>query len=135
MKGNSSFTLDVESGLDLGLAGDGGEGLVVHNLLEVLAGLLLGILPLVVAVHLATYFLIYATRNAAPYYLWRNPKALLQRMQSLLLLWVVVKSFPVELLSARLEHNHSWHSELGKVERGGLCCFVEIIFLQCGFKN
>ena len=66
MKGNSSFTLDVESGLDLGLAGDGGEGLVVHNLLEVLAGLLLGILPLVVAVHLATYSLVYDAGAVAP---------------------------------------------------------------------
>ena len=66
MKGSSSFTLDVESGLNLALAGDGGEGLVVHKLLEVLAGLLLGILPLVVAVHLATHSLVYDTGVVAP---------------------------------------------------------------------
>jgi hypothetical protein len=69
MKGSSSFTLDIESGLDLGLAGDGGEGLVVHKLLEVLAGLLLGILPLAVAVHLATYSLVYDTGVLPPHYL------------------------------------------------------------------
>ena len=38
---------------------------MVHNLLEVLAGLLLGILPLVVAVHLTTYFLVQGTGDAA----------------------------------------------------------------------
>jgi hypothetical protein len=87
---------------------------VVHNILEVLVGLLLGILPLVVAVHLTTYFLVQGTGDVFPVLLVAcvstadvlahlnviaEEKGLLQRVQSLLLLRVVVKSFPAELMS------------------------------------
>jgi hypothetical protein len=131
MKGSSSFTLDVESGLDLGLAGDDAEGLVVHKLLEVLAELLLGILPLVVAVHLATYSLVYDTRVVA---LAQLVAWVLSAGGVLAHLYVaepfvaegaeplVIVGGGEELSSganARLEHDHSWHSELGDVYREG----------------
>jgi hypothetical protein len=107
---------------------------VVHNLVEVLVRLLLDILPLALAVHLATYFLVHGGRDVTPHCLysrvaWVSTGDVLAHLHVVAEREGLVAEGAEPLViegggrelsgegNVRLEHNCS---ELGEVARGGI---------------